>query len=139
MNPKSLLDTYQVHPKKSLGQNFVQDPHALDKIVAAAELTPDDTVLEIGPGTGALTEQLAQIARRVIAVELDTRLRADPERGARASIPTSNSSTRDILTTNVPALVGAAITWSSPTCPTTSPARFCATCWKIRAARAGSS
>ncbi|MEO8395366.1 MAG: rRNA adenine N-6-methyltransferase family protein, partial [Chloroflexota bacterium] len=61
MNPKMLLDYYQIHPKKSLGQNFVQDPHALEKIVAAAELSPDDTVLEIGPGTGALTEQLAPL------------------------------------------------------------------------------
>ncbi len=105
MNPKALLDHYQVHPKRSLGQNFVQDPHALDKIVDAAELSPNDTVLEIGPGTGALTERLAQIARRVIAVELDTRLRPILEKTL-ADMPHVELVYGDILETNVPALVG---------------------------------
>ncbi|MEP7292714.1 MAG: 16S rRNA (adenine(1518)-N(6)/adenine(1519)-N(6))-dimethyltransferase RsmA [Chloroflexota bacterium] len=105
MNPKNLLDQHHVHPKKSLGQNFVQDPSALDKIVSSAELTPDDTVLEIGPGTGALTERLAQVAKRVIAVELDQRL--EP------ILTTSLGHLRnvevvygDILETNVPDLIG---------------------------------
>ncbi len=106
MNPKSLLDFYQVHPKKSLGQNFVQDVHALEKIVAAAELSPDDTVLEIGPGTGALTEQLAQVAGRVIAVELDKRFEPILSR-ALGYLPNVELVFGDILTTNVPALVGA--------------------------------
>ncbi len=73
-NPKRLLDTYGIIPKKSLGQNFLHDPNALDRIIRAAELTPEDTVLEIGPGTGALTGWLAEAARRVITVELDDRL-----------------------------------------------------------------
>jgi 16S rRNA (adenine1518-N6/adenine1519-N6)-dimethyltransferase len=73
-NPRNLLDSYGITPKKSLGQNFLHDPNALDKIVRAAGLKPEDIVLEIGPGTGALTEWLADIARRVIAVELDDRL-----------------------------------------------------------------
>ncbi|GAB4572811.1 MAG: 16S rRNA (adenine(1518)-N(6)/adenine(1519)-N(6)) -dimethyltransferase RsmA [Anaerolineae bacterium] len=73
-NPKRLLDTYGITPKKSLGQNFLHDPNALEKIVRAAEINPDDTVLEIGPGTGALTGWLAESARRVITVELDDRL-----------------------------------------------------------------
>lgn len=73
-NPRHLLDSYGITPKKSLGQNFLHDPNALEKIVRAADLRPDDVVLEIGPGTGALTEWLAGIARRVIAVELDDRL-----------------------------------------------------------------
>lgn len=73
-NPKRLLDSYGISPKKSLGQNFLHDPNALDKIIRAAELSPDETVLEIGPGTGALTDWLASVARRVIAVELDDRL-----------------------------------------------------------------
>src|SRR4051812_14978799 len=106
MNPKMLLDFYQIHPKKSLGQNFVQDPHALEKIVAAAELSPDDTVLEIGPGTGALTEHLAQLARRVIAVELDTRL--EPILSASfGHLPHVEFVYADILKTDVPSLVGA--------------------------------
>jgi 16S rRNA (adenine1518-N6/adenine1519-N6)-dimethyltransferase len=105
MNPKSLLDRYQVHPKRSLGQNFVQDPHAIDKIVAAADLSPDDLVLEIGPGTGALTERLAQSARRVIAVELDGRLQPILEAALRP-YPNIEIVYGDILETNVPALVG---------------------------------
>ena len=105
MNPKSLLDFYQIHPKKSLGQNFVQDPHALEKIVAAAELSPDDTVLEIGPGTGALTEFLAQIARRVIAVELDMRLQPILS-AALGHLRHVEFVYADILKTDVPALVG---------------------------------
>jgi 16S rRNA (adenine1518-N6/adenine1519-N6)-dimethyltransferase len=61
-------------PKRSLGQNFLTDETYLDRIVAAAELTPADTVLEIGPGLGVLTRRLAAEAGRVIAVELDDRL-----------------------------------------------------------------
>jgi 16S rRNA (adenine1518-N6/adenine1519-N6)-dimethyltransferase len=61
-------------PKRSLGQNFLTDETHLDRIVAAAELTPADIVLEIGPGLGVLTRRLAQQAGRVVAVELDDRL-----------------------------------------------------------------
>lgn len=60
--------------KKSLGQNFIIDPHILDAAVAAAELDRRCGVLEIGPGIGALTEQLAKRAGRVVAVEIDQRL-----------------------------------------------------------------
>ncbi len=105
MNPKMLLDYYQIHPKKSLGQNFVQDPHALEKIVAAAELSPDDTVLEIGPGTGALTEQLAPLVKRVIAVELDTRLQPILN-AALGHVTNIEFVYADILATDVPRLVG---------------------------------
>ncbi len=58
-------------PRKSLGQNFLVDDSVADAIVQAASLTADDTVLEVGPGLGALTEKLAARAGRVIAVELD--------------------------------------------------------------------
>lgn len=63
-----------IHPKKSLGQNFLVNPHILDKIVSAAELSKDDTVLEVGPGTGNLTKKIAEKAGRVIAIEKDKRL-----------------------------------------------------------------
>lgn len=75
MNPKTLLDYHEIQPKKGLGQNFLHDPGALEKIAEMAEITPEDTVLEIGPGTGALTQYLARVAKRVIAVEVDERLR----------------------------------------------------------------
>ncbi len=64
----------RVAPKKSLGQHFLTDETYLTRIVEAAELTDADVVLEIGPGEGALTRQLARRAGRVVAVELDDRL-----------------------------------------------------------------
>lgn len=75
MNPKLLLEKHDLQPKKSLGQNFLHDPHVLEKIVTVAEVGPEDRVLEIGPGTGLLTAHLADIASEVVAVELDTRLK----------------------------------------------------------------
>jgi 16S rRNA (adenine1518-N6/adenine1519-N6)-dimethyltransferase len=63
-----------IRPKKGLGQNFLVDQRLRARIVAAAELTPTDIVLEIGPGPGVLTELIAQQAGRVVAVELDERL-----------------------------------------------------------------
>ena len=61
-------------PKKSLGQNFLRDEHYAQRIVAAAEITPDEIAIEIGPGLGALTQHLVQVARKVIAIELDESL-----------------------------------------------------------------
>jgi 16S rRNA (adenine1518-N6/adenine1519-N6)-dimethyltransferase len=72
----ALLRAYDLHPKKGLGQHFLADQAALGQIVAAADLTPTDTVLEIGPGLGTLTSLLAERAGRVVAVELDDRLAA---------------------------------------------------------------
>lgn len=63
-------------PSKRLGQNFLIDQNIVRKIVAAAELTPDETVLEIGPGRGILTDALSHAARRVIAIEIDAALHA---------------------------------------------------------------
>jgi 16S rRNA (adenine1518-N6/adenine1519-N6)-dimethyltransferase len=57
--------------KKSLGQNFLNDPAVIDRIISSLELGPDETVIEIGPGHGALTEQLIKQARQVIAIEFD--------------------------------------------------------------------
>jgi 16S rRNA (adenine1518-N6/adenine1519-N6)-dimethyltransferase len=68
------LSALGIHPKKGLGQNFLVDPAHRARIVAAAELTPDDTVLEVGPGPGVLTDLIAEQAGRVIAVEVDDRL-----------------------------------------------------------------
>jgi 16S rRNA (adenine1518-N6/adenine1519-N6)-dimethyltransferase len=75
MNPKTLLEQYDIAPRKSLGQNFLHDPNMLDKIVATAGLRPEDTVLEVGPGTGLLTERLARTVARVVTVEVDERLK----------------------------------------------------------------
>lgn len=64
-------------PRKALGQHFLCDSRIAARIVAAAGLTADDTVVEIGPGRGFLTRRLAQRAGRVVAVELDARLCAE--------------------------------------------------------------
>jgi 16S rRNA (adenine1518-N6/adenine1519-N6)-dimethyltransferase len=69
-----LLKKYGLHPSKGLGQNFLTDHNALQEIVRAGEINPDDAVLEIGPGLGNLTRCLAMEARLVTAVELDGRL-----------------------------------------------------------------
>ena len=69
-----LLQKYQVQPKKSLGQNFLVDPNGLNKVLKAAKVSSEDTVLEIGAGLGSLTYLLAQQSRQVVAVELDHRL-----------------------------------------------------------------
>lgn len=63
-----------VDAKKSLGQNFLKDNKVLQQIIEAAELDPQDTILEIGPGKGALTETLLNKVKTLIAVELDDRL-----------------------------------------------------------------
>lgn len=74
LNAAALLKRYDLRPHKGLGQNFLEDPHALEKIVSAAEIQPTDTVLEIGPGLGSLTRYLAVSAKEVVAVELDPNL-----------------------------------------------------------------
>jgi 16S rRNA (adenine1518-N6/adenine1519-N6)-dimethyltransferase len=70
----ALLRRHGLRPKKRLGQNFLVDRNTLEKIVGAAELSPEDEVLEIGPGLGALTRALAERTGRVAAVEVDAGL-----------------------------------------------------------------
>jgi 16S rRNA (adenine1518-N6/adenine1519-N6)-dimethyltransferase len=105
MNPKQLMEHYGLDPKKSLGQNFMHDPNTIAKIVAIADIQPNETVLEVGPGTGELTAALARVAQSVIAVELDDRLAPLLEQRFRGA---SNIYFHfdDILRTNIPALVG---------------------------------
>lgn len=73
-SPLAQLAALGIRPKKGLGQHFLVDPAHRARIVAAADLSPSDIVLEVGPGPGVLTELLAAQAGRVIAVELDDRL-----------------------------------------------------------------
>jgi 16S rRNA (adenine1518-N6/adenine1519-N6)-dimethyltransferase len=74
LNITALLRANGLSPKISLGQNFLVDSTALERIVQAAEIQPDDSVLEVGPGLGSLTRYLALSARQVVAVELDASL-----------------------------------------------------------------
>ena len=73
---RRLMGEEGLRPKRSLSQNFLTDPVALDAILAAAELVPGDRVVEIGPGLGVLTRRLLAAGASVIAVELDARLAA---------------------------------------------------------------
>ena len=70
----AVLQRYGFNFQKKYGQNFLIDTHVLDKIIGAAEIGRDDFVLEIGPGIGTMTQYLAEAAREVVAVEIDTKL-----------------------------------------------------------------
>ncbi|GAP02386.1 dimethyladenosine transferase [Fructobacillus pseudoficulneus] len=71
MRTQAILNQYGLRAKKKFGQNFLTDANILTGIVAAAELTKEDAVVEIGPGIGGLTEYLAQAADQVFAFEID--------------------------------------------------------------------
>lgn len=73
-SPRTLLERLGLKPQKSLGQHFLTQPKQARRIVAALDLTPEDVVLEVGPGLGALTCLLAEQAGRLVALELDRRL-----------------------------------------------------------------
>lgn len=70
-NTAEILQKYEFHLEKKYGQNFLIDTHILRKIMGAAQVTKEDSVLEIGPGIGTLTQYLAEAAGRVVAVEID--------------------------------------------------------------------
>jgi 16S rRNA (adenine1518-N6/adenine1519-N6)-dimethyltransferase len=73
---RRLLRQFDLKARKGLGQHFLIDGEVLKNIIAAAELTSSDTIIEVGPGLGVLTRELAQRAGRVIAIELDNKLAA---------------------------------------------------------------
>lgn len=76
-NPRTTIEVIQKYEfafQKKFGQNFLIDEHVLEKIILAAGVTKDDMVLEIGPGIGTMTQYLAEAARQVVAVEIDTNL-----------------------------------------------------------------
>jgi 16S rRNA (adenine1518-N6/adenine1519-N6)-dimethyltransferase len=73
---QALLDAHGLHPKRSLGQNFLADPNTARRVVALAELPAAAPVLEIGPGLGSLTLALLDAGHDVVALELDDRLAA---------------------------------------------------------------
>lgn len=71
---KEICRIYEIKPQRSKGQNFLVTESIYDKIVASAEISAKDTIVEVGPGLGFLTAKLAKKAKKVIAVELDDRL-----------------------------------------------------------------
>lgn len=103
---KALLAAHGLRPLKGLGQHFLVDESHLDRIAAAAELGPDDVVVEVGPGLGALTDRLIAQAGQLLAIEFDAGL--VPLLQARyGAHPTFHLTHADILTVDVPALVRA--------------------------------
>lgn len=107
-------------PTKSLGQHFLTDQGILGRIVAAAGLTQDDTVIEVGPGLGALTERLVEVAGRVIAVELDAKLATRLHETLAVSHENLSVVEQDILTVDPRRLLNASI--AHPTASTIPPA-----------------
>jgi 16S rRNA (adenine1518-N6/adenine1519-N6)-dimethyltransferase len=84
---RELASQLGLRPSKQRGQNFVTDANTIRRIVAAAQLSEDDTVLEVGPGLGSLTLGLLQAARRVIAIEIDDVLAAQLPETVGARLP----------------------------------------------------
>jgi len=101
---KGWLRRFDLHARKSLGQHFLIDEEMLKLVTSAAELTPSDVVVEIGPGLGVLTRELARQAGWVITVELDSRLAAILEQTL-ASLNKVTIVNEDILKTDPAALL----------------------------------
>ncbi|MCX2186586.1 MULTISPECIES: 16S rRNA (adenine(1518)-N(6)/adenine(1519)-N(6))-dimethyltransferase RsmA [Limosilactobacillus] len=101
---RAIMEKYGIRTKKSFGQNFLTDLNVLNNIVAAADITKNDNVIEIGPGIGALTEQLAQAAGEVLALEIDADL--IPVLGE-VLAPYDNVTVlnQDVLAANLPELI----------------------------------
>lgn len=105
MHVRETLDRLGIEPKKSLGQNFMVQPGALRRMAEAADLSPADAVLEIGAGLGALTDELAGRARRVVALEIDERF-LDHLRARYAGRPGVEVVAGDVLEQDIPSLMG---------------------------------
>ena len=106
-NPQKTIEIikkYEFAFQKKFGQNFLIDSHVLDKIIAAAGITKEDCVVEIGPGIGTLTQYLAEAAREVVAVEID-RMLIPILKDTLADYPNVTVINQDILKVDLEALV----------------------------------
>src|SRR5690242_11589705 len=107
----ALLDAHGLHPKRSLGQNFLADPNTARRVVALADLPAAAPVLEIGPGLGSLTLALLDAGHDVVALELDDRLAdalhavlaEEPAAEGRARVERGDAMTVDLATLLAPA------------------------------------
>lgn len=102
---RELLRRFGLRARKGLGQHFLVDRGVLRKVIRAAELEPDDLVLEVGPGLGILTEELAKGVARVIAIEVDSRL-ASILRQSLAQLPNLTIVNADVLEIEPEELIG---------------------------------
>ncbi len=99
----STLNQLGIRPSKALGQNFLHDTAIVRRIADAAELKPDDVVVEVGPGLGVLTRELSERAGRVIAIELDARL---AEHVRSLSLPHTEVVEMDVLQADLAEITG---------------------------------
>ena len=99
-----LLRRRGLHPNRRWGQNFLVDGNLLNKVADAAEISPEDGVLEIGPGLGALTRVLSERARQVLAVEIDPGLYAALTEETARDLPNVTFRHADFLQTDLEAL-----------------------------------
>ena len=100
-----ILNKYHIVFQKKFGQNFLIDTHVLEKIVAAAGITKDDMVLEIGPGIGTMTQYLCEAARKVVAVEIDRTLIPILENDTLSGYDNVRIINEDVLKVDIGALV----------------------------------
>lgn len=100
-----ILNRYGFKFSKALGQNFLIDGNIVRKIVDAAEITQDDYVLEIGPGIGTLTEELALRAKKVLSVEIDNRLKPLLDETILSEYDNVNIHFDDVLKTDLKELI----------------------------------
>ncbi len=106
VSAQEALQHANVRAKKRLGQHFLHDNAIRDLIIAAADLSSQDTVIEVGPGLGVLTTELARYAGKVIAVELDAQLASRLKQGFKSS-PNVDIIQADILTLSPADIIGA--------------------------------
>ena len=99
------LKEHALKPRKRWGQHFLVDRNVLGKVIRTAQVRPEDVVLEVGPGLGEMTEHLACLARRVIAVEIDPKLVAILGRKMEAH-PNLELIQKDILEVDFETLLG---------------------------------
>lgn len=104
-NTIEILNKYHITFQKKFGQNFLIDTHVLEKIIAAAGITKEDTVLEIGPGIGTMTQYLCESAGKVIAVEIDRNLVPILENDTLASYDNVRIINEDVLKLDLNRLV----------------------------------
>lgn len=102
-NTIEIIEKYNFAFQKKFGQNFLIDTHVLNKIIAAADITKDDFVLEIGPGIGTMTQYLCEAARKVVAVEIDKNLIPILEETLQ-DYPNATILNNDILKVDIPLL-----------------------------------
>ena len=101
-NVRHIMAEHGIYAKKNLGQNFLTDSHVLSKIVNAADITADDFVIEVGPGLGVLTTEIAKKAAKVVAVEVDPNLTEILEKTLPPNVQVIN---QDILKTDIGAII----------------------------------